>query len=231
MENALMITDVFTDTDWKIVQEKNFDKSKIALFENVLKQASDEEISYELNEAVKSLKKGKVLEVEGRVQYADKKNENDRIYPMNILKREVGRLQDSVINRRLLGELDHPEVLNTSLKNVSHLIVELRMVGPEMRSKWEILPIPNGDILRNLYEAKVQVGASSRGAGRAIMRDGVFEIADDYVMRTIDAVTDPSTAGSYPKPLSEAQIILPGQVKDTEFNFKQYHDKIIAGLC
>ncbi len=230
----LVIIDTFSNTSWKIVGEHKYDKESIKQFQETLNEIDNEELAESLNEAVKKLSKGKVLEVEGRVQLADTQNANKRVYPLKILQRETNKLQSDIKRRRLLGELDHPEVLNTSLKNVSHLITGLKMEGPEMKSKWEILPTPFGDILRGLYESNVEVGASSRGAGRAIQREGFYEIADDYTMKTIDAVTDPSTEECYPTPLSESQIILPDgsevdKVNKNE-NLDKYYQRVVAGL-
>lgn len=159
-----------------------------------------------------STKSGKLLEVEGRFQYANKKNQNGRIYPHRLLEREINRLQTNIVSRNLFGELDHPDKLETSLKTTSHVITKLWMEGDEVRGRFEILPTPCGDILRGLYESGCQPGVSSRGAGRAIERKGYFEIASDFELRTFDAVSDPSTHDAYPKLLSESQIIRPNSV-------------------
>lgn len=169
------------------------------------------------------LKEGKVggrksLEVEGRFQYANKKNQNGRLYPFKILTREIQKLMPSIERRRVYGELDHPEILETSLKNASHVITKLWMDGNEMKGRFEILGTPNGNILRNLYESNTQPGVSSRGAGRAIERDGYYEIASDFELKTFDAVADPSTHEAYPTMLSESQIIRTGKQSPTQLN-------------
>ena len=152
---------------------------------------------------------GNTLEVEGRFQHANKKNHNGRMYPSKLMVREVKKLQPLLMGRKLFGELDHPEILETSLKNVSHVITKLWMEGNEVKGRMEILPTQHGNTLRALYESNCQPGVSSRGSGRAIERDGYYEIAPDFALKTFDAVSDPSTHDAYPKMLSEAQIIRP----------------------
>ena len=50
----------------------------------------------------------KRLYIEGIYQKWDTENENGRIYPRRILEREVKALQEMIKERRLLGELCHP---------------------------------------------------------------------------------------------------------------------------
>ena len=51
-----------------------------------------------------------VFEVEGVMQRAGAKNQNDRIYEKSILMREVKKyMTEFVKNRNAFGELDHPE--------------------------------------------------------------------------------------------------------------------------
>ena len=69
----------------------------------------------------------KAMRVGGRFQHADLKNANGRIYPFAILEREIGKAQDKIKNRNMLGELDHPADGQTSLHRVSHVITKLEM--------------------------------------------------------------------------------------------------------
>lgn len=171
------------------------------------------------------------LEVEGRFQYANKRNQNDRVYPLKILTREVAKLQDSIKKRRLTGELDHPDVLENKLQNASHLITKLWMDGLECFGRLEVLSTSKGNDLRALYEDKVDVGISSRGAGRAIERDGYYEIASDFQLKTFDVVSDPSTHEAYPQMLSESQIIRPStKIYAVNLDISKLSSSILAGL-
>ena len=173
----------------------------------------------------------KTLEVEGRFQYADKRNQNDRMYPLKLLEREVGKLQFSIGKRRLVGELDHPAELETKLSNASHLITKLWMEGKECIGRLEVLPTSKGNDLRGLYESRVDVGVSSRGAGRAIERGEYYEIAPDFQLKTFDVVSDPSTHEAYPQILSESQIIRPRKTKIFPVtDYSNYRDLVLAGL-
>lgn len=173
----------------------------------------------------------KTLQVEGRFQYADKKNQNDRVYPLWLLKREVAKLQDSIRRRRLVGELDHPDNLETKLGNASHLVTRLWMDDKECFGRLEVLPTSSGNDLRALYESRVDVGVSSRGAGRVIEHDEYYEVSSDFQLRTFDVVSDPSTQDAYPKLLSEAQIIrLNRDIVTPTFNTRKYYDMALSGL-
>lgn len=176
----------------------------------------------------------KALKVKGRFQHAEEVNHNRRLYPKAILEREISKLQNSIKARRLTGELDHPDILETKLQNASHLIVDLYLEGNEVIGVLEVLNTAKGKDLRSLYEDRVDVGVSSRGAGRAIERKGYFEIATDFNLKTFDVVSDPSTKEAYPKLLSEAQIIRPNhegiQVPKTDESLGSYYERTLAGL-
>ena len=56
--------------------------------------------------------------VKGILQRAGAENQNGRVYPMEILKREAQKYETLIKERRALGELDHPESGVINLKNV-----------------------------------------------------------------------------------------------------------------
>ena len=72
------------------------------------------------------------LYLSGRLQTADKKNGNGRVYPHEILKREIKNYMDVVKDNRACGELDHPDDSVVNLKNVSHIVTDIWWEG--MRS-------------------------------------------------------------------------------------------------
>jgi hypothetical protein len=142
------------------------------------------------------------LMVEGVIQRADSKNQNGRIYPKNILEREVEKyIQGPVSENRALGELDHPESMVINLKNVSHNIKKLWWNGDDLMGKIEVLPTPSGNILKELFVNKITVGISSRGMGSVKSLDeNTVEVQDDLELLCWDFVSTPSTQGAFMTP-------------------------------
>jgi hypothetical protein len=149
-----------------------------------------------------SLKDGKLL-VNGVLQRADAKNQNGRVYPEDILKREANKYMDNFVKqRRAMGELDHPESSVVNLKNVSHNIVDMGWDGKDLVGTVEILPTPSGNILRDLLQSGILLGISSRGLGsvKKDMREGADVVQDDFDLIAFDFVSNPSTQGAFMYP-------------------------------
>lgn len=142
------------------------------------------------------------LMVEGVIQRADSKNQNGRVYPKDILEREVEKyIQGPVSENRALGELDHPESMVINLKNVSHNIKKLWWNGDDLMGKVEVLPTPSGNILKELFINKITVGISSRGMGSVqSLGEGTVEVQDDFELLCWDFVSTPSTQGAFMTP-------------------------------
>lgn len=153
----------------------------------------------QLTEGVKGTRN---LLVEGVVQRADSKNQNGRVYPKHILKKEVEKyIATSIAENRALGELDHPESTVINLKNVSHNIKKLYWDGDDLMGKIEVLPTPSGNILRELFANNITVGISSRGMGSVQpLGEGTVEVQDDYELLCWDFVSTPSTQGAFMRP-------------------------------
>ena len=149
-----------------------------------------------------SLKDGKLL-VNGVLQRADAKNQNGRVYPEDILKREANKYMDNFVKqRRAMGELDHPESSVVNLKNVSHNIVDMGWDGKDLVGTVEILPTPSGNILRDLLQSGILLGISSRGLGsvKKDMRENADVVQDDFDFIAFDFVSNPSTQGAFMYP-------------------------------
>lgn len=149
-----------------------------------------------------SLKDGKLL-VSGVLQRAEAKNQNGRIYPKEILKRESEKYMENFVKqRRAMGELDHPESSVVNLKNVSHNIVDMGWDGDDLVGTVEILPTPSGNILRDLLNSGILLGISSRGLGsvKKDMREGADVVQDDFDLIAFDFVSNPSTQGAFMYP-------------------------------
>lgn len=138
--------------------------------------------------------------VQGVLQRANAKNQNGRVYPKDILEREVKKYDDNFVKeRRALGELDHPDSSVVNLQNVSHNVVEMMWNGDDLVGKVEVLPTPSGNILRALFKAGIKLGISSRGLGsvRKNVRENADEVQDDFELIAFDFVSNPSTRGAF----------------------------------
>jgi len=170
----------------------------------------------------RSIKENKPLMVSGIIQRAEAKNQNGRIYPKDILEREIKKyVEGPVKERRAMGELDHPESSVINLQNVSHNIVEVKMKGNDVYGKVEILSTPAGNILKELFRNGITVGISSRGMGsvKENMSEGTVEVQDDFELLCFDFVSTPSTHGAFMTPagLNEGKIRIP-EYKYTNIN-------------
>ena len=146
---------------------------------------------------------GQNMVVKGVVQRAEEFNHNGRIYPFEILKREVDKyIEGPIKENRALGELDHPESSVINLKNASHNIKELHFDGNDLMGTIEILPTPSGNILKELFRNKITVGISSRGMGSVKpLGEGRVEVEDDFELLCWDFVSTPSTHGAFVRPV------------------------------
>ena len=93
------------------------------------------------------------LIVSGVLQRAEAKNQNERIYPKEVLMREAKKYNTLIKERRALGELDHPESSVVNLNNVSHNVLEMGWNGNDLVGKVEVLSTPSGNILKELFKS------------------------------------------------------------------------------
>lgn len=150
-------------------------------------------------------KSGSPLKIRGIFQRADEANHNNRVYPRKVLENQVGHLANAIVERRLVGELDHPTYEMVKLSNASHLITGLRLQGNEVIGEAEILPTPAGKVVEGLIRGGVKIGISSRGMGTLSEgRNGTKTVNEDFKLVTFDIVADPSTRGAFPT-LSESR--------------------------
>jgi hypothetical protein len=140
---------------------------------------------------------GTHLILAGKIQAADTKNGNGRIYPRQILEREVKNYQKLVKEGRAIGELDHPDSSVVELKNASHLVVEVWWNNDDVMGKMKILDTPAGKIAKDLVKGGVQLGISSRGLGSTRQEAGTTMVEEDFQLLCFDLVSEPSTSGAY----------------------------------
>jgi len=144
--------------------------------------------------------------VEGILATAEVKNGNGRYYSKDLWEREIDKYMDVVKGNRATGELDHPESTIINLKNVSHIIRQIRWEGDKVIGKIEILPTTSGNILKALIDNNVMVGVSSRGMGSLKeMNEGTLEVQDDFELLCWDFVSTPSNPGSYMNVIREGK--------------------------
>ena len=148
------------------------------------------------------------LIVKGVLQRAESKNQNGRVYPREVLLKEVSKyLEEQVSERRALGELDHPESSVVNLNNASHNVIEMHWDGDDLLGTVEVLSTPSGNILKELFKSGIKLGISSRGLGSVEpMREGegdTVEVQPDFELIAFDFVSNPSTHGAFMRPVNE----------------------------
>lgn len=143
-------------------------------------------------------KNGGKLIFPATLQKAQAKNQNGRIYPRNLLEREVENYKKIVKDNRALGECDHPDNSTVSLQNASHIVREIYWEGDKVKGIIEVLSTPAGKILESLLVDDVKIGISSRGVGSTEQtNEGVDVVQDDFTLICFDAVSEPSTPGAF----------------------------------
>lgn len=150
-----------------------------------------------LTEADKAFVRSGGMMLTGVVQRADAKNGNGRVYPENILRREVENYKKLVAENRALGELDHPDESVINLKNASHIVTDIWWNGKDVMGKVKVLTTPSGQILKSLVENGVKLGISSRGLGSVKEKAGLTYVEDDFQLICFDFVSEPSTVGAF----------------------------------
>jgi hypothetical protein len=181
-----------------------------------------------------SIKENKSLVVKGIIQRAEAKNQNGRIYPREILEREINKYSEGPIKeRRALGELDHPESSVINLQNVSHNVTKVRMVGDDVYGEVEILSTPAGNILKELFRNGITVGISSRGMGSVQENgNGTVEVQDDFELLCFDFVSTPSTHGAFMKPAGRAlQELQEGKIQVPSYKYTNVNNIIRDIIC
>lgn len=144
------------------------------------------------------------MRVKGVFGRCNEKNNNGRIYPTAVLEHQLKKVQPMISERRLCGELDHPQNDTVKLSNASHLITKLEMKGDELIGEAELLNTPAGLTAQALVKGGVKIGISSRGMGTLSEdHNGNKIVNEDFRLVTFDLVADPSTRGAYPA-LSES---------------------------
>ena len=168
----------------------------------------------------------KSMYIEGVFLQGNIKNRNGRMYPMETLRREVGRYNENHIQSgRALGELGHPEGPTVNLDRVSHKIVSLKESGSNFIGKAKILDTPMGKIASSLIEEGVKLGVSSRGVGSLQQtKEGFAVVGEDFMLATAaDIVADPSAPDAFVSGIMEGkEWVWDGGILREKFATKTY---------
>lgn len=135
------------------------------------------------------------------------KNANGRIYPEEVLKKQIEIYQERVREKRALGECNHPSESTIDLGRVSHNIIELHWEGRTLVGQMELnlthgfvkhgICSSYGDTIANLLLNGYKIGVSSRGVGSVEQKLGQYIVGDDFELICFDIVCDPSTPLAY----------------------------------
>ena len=150
---------------------------------------------------------GKNYKIKGIFLQADIKNRNGRVYPMEVLEKEVGRYNKKFINeKRAYGELGHPDGPTVNLERVSHMVTELYPDGKNFIGEAKIMETPMGKIVKNIMNEGGKLGVSSRGMGSLNQKNGANYVRDDFYLATAaDIVADPSAPNAFVEGIMEGK--------------------------
>ena len=167
-------------------------------------------ISEEISQAeylVEEANGKKDYKIKGVFLQSNIKNRNGRIYPKEILVKEVNRYNKEFINKkRAFGELGHPDGPTVNLERVSHMITKLYPDGDNFIGEAKVMNTPYGKIVKGLIDEGAQLGVSSRGMGSLINRGGKNYVRDDFYLATAaDIVADPSAPDAFVEGIMEGK--------------------------
>ena len=150
---------------------------------------------------------GKNYKIKGIFLQADIKNRNGRVYPMEVLEKEVSRYNKKFINeKRAYGELGHPDRPTVNLERVSHMVTELYPDGKNFIGEAKIMETPMGKIVKNIMNEGGKLGVSSRGMGSLNQKNGANYVRDDFYLATAaDIVADPSAPNAFVEGIMEGK--------------------------
>ena len=160
--------------------------------------------------------------IKGVFLQSDIKNKNGRIYPKEILQKEVHRYNREFIEKnRAFGELGHPDGPTVNLERVSHMIKALNPDGNNFIGEARVLDTPYGKIVKSLIDEGASLGVSSRGMGTLIQTGGANVVKDDFYLATAaDIVADPSAPDAFVEGIMEGKewVWNNGVLKEQEIN-------------
>lgn len=166
------------------------------------------EINEDLNYLTEAKEDGKKnYFIEGIFMQGNIKNRNGRVYPTEVLDKEVQRYNEQYVSKgRAFGELGHPQGPTINLERVSHMITKLERDGDNYVGRAKIMTeTPYGAIVKSLMDEGATLGVSSRGMGSLKQNSkGVAQVQDDFYLATAgDIVADPSAPNAFVEGIME----------------------------
>lgn len=150
-------------------------------------------LSYSKDLILENINKKQPLILSGIFQSAGELNENGRVYPKEILAREIDKFQEKIQEGRAYGALDHPESSLVTLSDAAILIKELIWNDNNVMGKLEVLNTTKGKDLKAILESGGSIGVSSRALGSTSRTSsGSEQVNSDLSLITWDIVSDPS---------------------------------------
>ena len=158
-----------------------------------------------ITEATEDGKKN--YKLKGVFLQAEIKNRNGRVYPMEILEKEVARYNEEFIEQnRAYGELGHPDGPTVNLDKVSHMVTSLEPDGKNFIGEAKVMSTPMGNIVKNIMDDGGKLAVSSRGMGSLSKRNGANYVNDDFYLATAaDIVADPSAPNAFVEGIMEGK--------------------------
>ena len=141
----------------------------------------------------------KNYKLKGVFLQAEIKNRNGRVYPFEVLEKEVDRYNKEFIDEnRAYGELGHPEGPTVNLDKVSHMVTSLKPDGKNFIGEAKVMSTPMGSIVKNIMDDGGKLAVSSRGMGSLTKKNGANYVNDDFYLATAaDIVADPSAPNAF----------------------------------
>ena len=149
----------------------------------------------------------KNYKIKGIFLQGDIKNRNGRVYPVEVLEKEVNRYSQEFINEnRAYGELGHPEGPTVNLERVSHMVTSLKRDGKNFIGEAKIMSTPMGSIVSNIMDDGGKLAVSSRGLGSLQQKNGANYVNKDFYLATAaDIVADPSAPQAFVQGIMEGK--------------------------
>ena len=194
-------------------------------------EAVDHDIEYITEEKENGKKNYKI---KGIFMQADIKNRNGRVYPMEVLQKEVAKYDKNFIKEnRAYGELGHPDGPTVNLERVSHMITSLTPDGKNFIGEAKIMSTPMGEIVKSLMDEGAKLGVSSRGMGSLNQKNGANYVRDDFYLATAaDIVADPSAPNAFVEGIMEGKewvwkhgALLEAELEDLKQQFDVVEEK------
>jgi hypothetical protein len=165
--------------------------------------------------------------IRGTFMEAETTNKNNRVYPLEEMRKEVGRyIKEMIGNNRAMGELNHPTNADVDLERACHIITELKEEGNKFIGKSKILSTPCGKIVESLISDGVTVGMSTRSLGKLTEESSGINKVSDMRLVAVDCVADPSCTDAFVNGILEnKQWII-----DTSGQYTEVYEEFEKGL-